>query len=126
MKTRMFPLDEHTVTQRIVNAIEAIVIYEAKNPHGLRLDGSCRTLGSQDEVLTMQGNRSDGARNSRLSIISCTKTQKYIQKGCHVFLAQVKEKKTEDKLEEKQLEEVPIIWDFLEVFPEDLPGLPPT
>ncbi|GKG38729.1 hypothetical protein Tco_0460441, partial [Tanacetum coccineum] len=34
-----------------------------------------------DEVLTMQGNRSDGARNSRLSIISCTKTQKYVQKG---------------------------------------------
>ncbi|GJR97872.1 putative reverse transcriptase domain-containing protein [Tanacetum coccineum] len=33
---------------------------------------------------------------------------------------------TDDKSEEKRLEEVPIVRDFLEVFPEDLPGLPPT
>ncbi|GJR87696.1 hypothetical protein Tco_0211707 [Tanacetum coccineum] len=35
-------------------------------------------------------------------------------------------KKTEDKSKEKQLEEVPIVQDFPEVFPEDLPGIPPT
>ncbi|GKB06208.1 hypothetical protein Tco_0834441 [Tanacetum coccineum] len=79
-----------------------------------------------NEVLTIQGDRSDGESNSRLSIISCTKTQKYIQKGCHVFLAQITERKTEDKSEEKRLEDVPTVRDFLKVFPEDLPGLPPT
>nr|GEX99037.1 hypothetical protein [Tanacetum cinerariifolium] len=31
----------------------------------------------------------------------------------------------EDKSKKKRLEDVPTIWDFLEVFPEDLPGLPP-
>nr|GEW50637.1 putative reverse transcriptase domain-containing protein [Tanacetum cinerariifolium] len=35
-------------------------------------------------------------------------------------------KKEEDKSEGKQLKDVPIVRDFLEVFPEDLPGLPPT
>ncbi|GJV48070.1 putative reverse transcriptase domain-containing protein [Tanacetum coccineum] len=35
-------------------------------------------------------------------------------------------KKTEDKSEEKRLEDVPIVQEFLEVFPEDLPGLPPA
>ncbi|GJR75589.1 putative reverse transcriptase domain-containing protein [Tanacetum coccineum] len=30
------------------------------------------------------------------------------------------------RLKEKQLEDVPIILDFLEVFPEELPGLPPS
>ncbi|GKE70719.1 hypothetical protein Tco_1528791, partial [Tanacetum coccineum] len=35
-------------------------------------------------------------------------------------------KETEDKSEEKRLEDVPTVRDFLEVFPEDLPGLPPT
>ncbi|GJY57822.1 putative reverse transcriptase domain-containing protein, partial [Tanacetum coccineum] len=35
-------------------------------------------------------------------------------------------KKTEDKSEEKRLEDVPIVRDFPDVFPEDLPGLPPT
>nr|GEW85594.1 putative reverse transcriptase domain-containing protein [Tanacetum cinerariifolium]GEX17029.1 putative reverse transcriptase domain-containing protein [Tanacetum cinerariifolium] len=63
---------------------------------------------------------------TKLNIISCTKTKKYIQKGCQVYLAQVTSKKTEDKSEEKRLEEVPIIREFLEVFPEDLPGLPPA
>ncbi|GKD85748.1 putative reverse transcriptase domain-containing protein [Tanacetum coccineum] len=32
----------------------------------------------------------------------------------------------EDKSEERRLEDVPIIREFLEVFPEDLPGLPPA
>nr|GEW88754.1 reverse transcriptase domain-containing protein [Tanacetum cinerariifolium] len=31
-----------------------------------------------------------------------------------------------DKSEEKRIEDVPIVRDFSEVFPEDLPGLPPT
>nr|GEV35844.1 hypothetical protein [Tanacetum cinerariifolium] len=32
----------------------------------------------------------------------------------------------EDKSKEKRLEDVPIVQDFLEVFPEDFPGIPPT
>ncbi|GJT10054.1 putative reverse transcriptase domain-containing protein [Tanacetum coccineum] len=35
-------------------------------------------------------------------------------------------KKAEDKSEEKRLEDVPIIREFPEVFPDDLPGLPPA
>ncbi|GKG04802.1 hypothetical protein Tco_0315189, partial [Tanacetum coccineum] len=35
-------------------------------------------------------------------------------------------KETKDKSKEKRLEDVPIVWDFLYVFPEDLSGLPPT
>ncbi|GJT97060.1 putative reverse transcriptase domain-containing protein [Tanacetum coccineum] len=36
------------------------------------------------------------------------------------------DKKAEDKSEEKRLEDVPIIREFLVVFPDDLPGLPPV
>ncbi|GKG26951.1 hypothetical protein Tco_0402654, partial [Tanacetum coccineum] len=35
-------------------------------------------------------------------------------------------KETKDKLEVKRVEDVPIVRDFLEVFTEDLPGLPLT
>ncbi|GKD62855.1 hypothetical protein Tco_1304963, partial [Tanacetum coccineum] len=35
-------------------------------------------------------------------------------------------KKAEDKSEERRLKDVPIVREFPEVFPEDLPGLPPT
>ncbi|GJT76086.1 hypothetical protein Tco_1042811 [Tanacetum coccineum] len=49
-----------------------------------------------------------------------------MEKGFPIFLAQVTTKETEDKSEKKRLEDVPIVQDFPEVFPEDLPGLPPT
>ncbi|GJQ94974.1 putative reverse transcriptase domain-containing protein [Tanacetum coccineum] len=47
--------------------------------------------------------------------------RKYIEKGGELFLAQV----TEQEPKEKRLEDVLVIRDFLEVFPEDLPGLSP-
>ncbi|GKD41834.1 hypothetical protein Tco_1266479, partial [Tanacetum coccineum] len=47
-------------------------------------------------------------------------------KGCLVFLENVNTKKIEDKSEKKRLEDVPIVWDFPDVFPEDFPGLPLT
>ncbi|GJW22030.1 putative reverse transcriptase domain-containing protein [Tanacetum coccineum] len=48
-----------------------------------------------------------------------------IVQGCLIFLAQITKKQTEDKSKEKRLEDMPIIRDFLEVFPEDLHGFPP-
>ncbi|GKA38559.1 putative reverse transcriptase domain-containing protein [Tanacetum coccineum] len=79
-----------------------------------------------DDVMVVQDDRSGEEKKSKLSIILCTKTQKYIKKGCPVFMAQVTEKETKDKSEEKRLEDVSMVRDFPEVFPEDLPGLPPT
>ncbi|GJX95777.1 putative reverse transcriptase domain-containing protein [Tanacetum coccineum] len=79
-----------------------------------------------DEVLIIRGDDCDNRCKSKLNIISCTKTQKFIQKGYQVYLAQVTSKKTKNKSEEKRLEDVPIVQEFLEVFPEDLPELPPA
>nr|GFC65973.1 putative reverse transcriptase domain-containing protein [Tanacetum cinerariifolium] len=42
----------------------------------------------------------------------------------HHFVHQNREE-VEDKSKEKRLEDVPIVQDFPQVFPEDLPGLPP-
>ncbi|GKA55631.1 putative reverse transcriptase domain-containing protein [Tanacetum coccineum] len=70
-----------------------------------------------NETLTV---KSDNGM-SRLKVISCIKAPKYVERGCHLFLAHVTEKKSK----EKQLEDVPVIRDFHEVFHDDLPGLPP-
>ncbi|GJR31931.1 putative reverse transcriptase domain-containing protein [Tanacetum coccineum] len=91
--------------------------------HSFDIDLIPIELGSFDIII---GDDCDGRSKSKLNIISRTKIQKYIEKGCQVYLAQVRSKKTEDKSEEKRLEDVPIVREFLEVFPEDLPGLPPT
>nr|GFA31298.1 putative reverse transcriptase domain-containing protein [Tanacetum cinerariifolium] len=55
-----------------------------------------------------------------LRVISCIKARKYIERGCHLFVAHVTEKKSK----ENRLEDVPVIRDFLEVIPDDFPGLP--
>ncbi|GJS00224.1 hypothetical protein Tco_0316732 [Tanacetum coccineum] len=54
-----------------------------------------------NETLIIRSNRSNRVNESRLNTISCTETQKYMLKGCQFEI-------------------------FPEVFPEDLPGLPPT
>ncbi|GJV05075.1 putative reverse transcriptase domain-containing protein [Tanacetum coccineum] len=79
-----------------------------------------------NETLIVHGDGSDRGNETCLNMILCTKTQKYMLKGCHVFLAHVTTKETEDKSEEKRREDVPIIRDFPKVFPEDFSGLPLT
>ncbi|GKF72773.1 hypothetical protein Tco_0208887 [Tanacetum coccineum] len=80
----------------------------------------------KNKTLIIHGDGSTQGNVTRLNIISCTKTQKYIEKGFPIFLAHVNVKEVEDKSEKKRLEDMPIVQDFPEVFPEDLPGLPPT
>ncbi|GKE10193.1 putative reverse transcriptase domain-containing protein [Tanacetum coccineum] len=58
---------------------------------------------------------------SLLKVISCIKARKYIERGCHLFLAHV----TKKNLKEKRLEDVPVIRDFTEVFHDDFSGLSP-
>ncbi|GKE19650.1 putative reverse transcriptase domain-containing protein, partial [Tanacetum coccineum] len=79
-----------------------------------------------DEVLIVQGDGGSRREKSKLSIISCIKTHKYVEKGCLIFLAQVTKKETGYKSEEKRLEDIPTVRDFLKIFLEDLPRLPPT
>nr|GEU33023.1 hypothetical protein [Tanacetum cinerariifolium] len=80
----------------------------------------------RNETLTFCGDESNNRRESRLIVILCSKAQEYMAKGCQVFLAQISTKEKEDRSEGKQLEDVPVVRDFLEVFPTDLPGLPPA
>ncbi|GJX02316.1 reverse transcriptase domain-containing protein [Tanacetum coccineum] len=78
-----------------------------------------------NDVLIVRGERSGVRSKSRLEVISSIRTQKYIEKGCPVFLIQVM-RKEEIETPERRVEDVPVVKDFLEVFLEDLPGLPPT
>nr|GEX61135.1 hypothetical protein [Tanacetum cinerariifolium] len=54
-----------------------------------------------NETLTFHGNKSNNERESRLIVISCSKAQRYMAKGCQAFMAQISAKKEEDKPEGK-------------------------
>ncbi|GKB32672.1 putative reverse transcriptase domain-containing protein, partial [Tanacetum coccineum] len=98
----------------------------AKNQAVIVCDEKIVRIPYGNEILIVQGDKGDKEKKSKLSIISCEKVQKYMEKGCQLFLAQITVKENKDKSEEKRLEDVPTVRDFPEVFPEDLPGLPPT
>ena len=59
--------------------------------------------------------------SSGLKLMSCTKAQKYLRKKYVAFLAHIVKK---DK--ERKIEDIPIIREFTEVFPDDVSGLPPV
>ncbi|GKA49204.1 putative reverse transcriptase domain-containing protein [Tanacetum coccineum] len=85
---------------------DAIIICGKKEVH----------IPIKNRMLVVKGD----SNSSRLKVISCIKARKYIERGCHLFLAYV----TEKEKSKKRLEDVPVIRDFPEVFPDDLPGPP--
>ena len=54
-------------------------------------------------------------------MISTLKAKRLLHKGCEAYLERVIEKSS-SKI---TLDNVPIVCEFLDVFPEDLPSLPP-
>ncbi|GJV10245.1 putative reverse transcriptase domain-containing protein [Tanacetum coccineum] len=88
-------------------SLDAVIVCGKKEVH----------IPVKNQTLVVKGD----SHSSRLKVISCIKARKYIERGCHLFLAHV----TEKKKFEKRLEDVPVICDFPEVFPDDLQGLPP-
>nr|GEV33891.1 putative reverse transcriptase domain-containing protein [Tanacetum cinerariifolium] len=98
---------KRVVAQQVANAIEVIAIYETKS--NMAHKSMSQTKQQEDKV-------AENARNKR-------KWEEVHAKKMFGLLAHVTTKETEDKSKEKRLKDVPIVQDFPEVFPEDLPGL---
>ncbi|GJW03506.1 putative reverse transcriptase domain-containing protein [Tanacetum coccineum] len=86
---------------------DAVIVYGKKVVH----------IPVKNKMLVVKGN----SGVSRLKVISCIKARKYIERGCQLFLAQITEKEPMARC----LEDVHVIRDFPEVFPDDMTGLPP-
>ncbi|GJV60525.1 reverse transcriptase domain-containing protein [Tanacetum coccineum] len=100
-------VEEEKGTQTLETALQLLVTASEHQRDGVRKFETASGLNRHSEALE------DSA-------------QKYVLQGCHVFLAHITIKETGDKSKKKQLQDVPIVKNFPEVFPEDLPGLPPT
>ncbi|GJX61838.1 putative reverse transcriptase domain-containing protein [Tanacetum coccineum] len=71
----------------------------------------------KNEVLVVKGNEG----MSRLKVISYIKARKYVERGSQLFVAHV----TKKEPSKRHLKDVHVVCEFPEVFPDDLPGLPP-
>nr|GEX35217.1 putative reverse transcriptase domain-containing protein [Tanacetum cinerariifolium] len=86
---------------------DVVIVYGKKVEH----------VPYKNKTLVVEGDR--GA--SQLKVISCIKARKFIERGSQLFVTHV----TKKEPQEKRIEDVPVIREFPEVFPDDLPGLPP-
>ncbi|GJW44823.1 hypothetical protein Tco_0073622 [Tanacetum coccineum] len=88
---------------------------EDKKPLGLMLPLQLKTIGILEAFLCVR-NALCITHDLALSSV------RLATGGCQVFIIQVMEKKSD----EKRLKDIPVVREFPEVFPEDLPGLPPV
>ncbi|GJV27740.1 hypothetical protein Tco_1384188 [Tanacetum coccineum] len=97
----------------MVQLKEELMLWEeemlARNLTSLRVNSSQQTLCTSLLIL--------GADRKLLQDV-------VVPTDADVFLAHITTKEAKDKLEGKRLEDVPIVRDFPEVFPEDLSGIP--
>ncbi|XP_076918080.1 uncharacterized protein LOC143578368 [Bidens hawaiensis] len=68
------------------------------------------------KIIRIAGDKESG----RIGIISKIKANHCFSKGCLAFMANVTKEP-----EPKNMEEVPIVSEFKDVFPDELPGIPP-
>ncbi|GJZ74904.1 putative reverse transcriptase domain-containing protein, partial [Tanacetum coccineum] len=81
----------------------------AKNHAVIVCDEKIVRIPYGNEILIVQGDKGAKEKKSTLSIISYEKAQKYMEKGCQLFLAPVTVKENKDMSNEKQLKDVPTI-----------------
>jgi len=70
------------------------------------------------EILRVEPDKSEAI----FSMISSMSAQRYLRKGYEAYLAYV----INTKEVEKKVESVPVVCEFADVFPEELPGLLPV
>ncbi|GKA79347.1 putative reverse transcriptase domain-containing protein, partial [Tanacetum coccineum] len=98
----------------VLNATIIMMVHVLPNATGALQEGLNQERKNQSHINPIGGNG------------PCRAGEEVHGKGFPIFLAHVTAKEVEDKSEKKRLEDVSIVQDFPEVFPEDLPGLPPT
>ncbi|GJZ31317.1 hypothetical protein Tco_0576364 [Tanacetum coccineum] len=76
-----------------------------------------RVINSQGREVIIYGDRMKGD----FMLCSVMKVRRYFSYGCHAFMAHV----INTSFEKKSVEDVPIVNEFLDVFPEELLGIPP-
>lgn len=102
-----------------LGSFDAVIGMDWLSRHHARIlcDEKTIHIPLHDETLIVYGD----LNKTRYGIISYIRVVKYMNEGCQAFMVHV----TEDKSKERRLEDVPVVSEFPEVFPEDLPGLPP-
>ncbi|GJW13106.1 putative reverse transcriptase domain-containing protein [Tanacetum coccineum] len=76
-----------------------------------------RVVNPQGREIIIYGDK----RMGDFKLCSVMKARKYLSHGCYAYMAHV----IDTSFEKKSMEDVPIVNEFFDLFPVDLPGIPP-
>ncbi|GJR54475.1 putative nucleotidyltransferase, ribonuclease H [Tanacetum coccineum] len=76
-----------------------------------------RVINPQGREIIIYGDK----RKGEFKLCSMMKARKYLSRGCQAYMAHV----IDTNFEKKNAKDVPVVNKFLDVFPKDLPGIPP-
>nr|GFC03918.1 putative reverse transcriptase domain-containing protein [Tanacetum cinerariifolium] len=101
-----------------LGSFDVVIVMDwlSKNHSKILCDEKVIHISIDGETLIIRGDRS----KTRLNLISCIKIERYISRGFQIFMIQVVQKKSD----EKRLEDIHVVKEFPDIFPEDLHGLP--
>ncbi|KAG8479786.1 hypothetical protein CXB51_029317 [Gossypium anomalum] len=95
-------------------------VVKVSNPLGqsVLVDKICKNCPLMNgELLRVKSDQTEGFSD----VISVMAAQRYVKKGYDAYLAYV----LDTKVSESKIQAVPVVCEFFDVFPEELPGLPP-
>ncbi|XP_022042252.1 uncharacterized protein LOC110944918 [Helianthus annuus] len=118
LNNHVFPIDLIPMQLGSFDIIVGMDFLCEKRPEVVCFEKMIRFSLSNGDQLCAYGEVS----SKELKLMSCIQTSKYLRKEYMAFLAHI----VVAEKEKKQMEKVLLVRDFPNVFPDDLPGLPPT
>ena len=64
-------------------------------------------------------------RKTTIRHISALQLKRVVRKGCKAYAITITDQKSLNKIDKLKLEEIPILREYVDVFPEEILGLPP-
>ncbi|XP_031119004.1 uncharacterized protein LOC116022416 [Ipomoea triloba] len=125
-KARKFVSGLNFETQKAVCVFECQTLGEAysKAAKHYRIQQMQKEVREKVVLRSPKGKRvsyKGAASLSDVRLISMAKMRKYVGKRCEVFLCMVEDL----NVEKKGIEQIPVVREFPDIFPEEIPGFPP-
>ncbi|KAJ0714365.1 putative nucleotidyltransferase, Ribonuclease H [Helianthus annuus] len=121
LNNHIFPIDLISMQLRSFDVIVGMDFLRENHAEVVCFDQRIRFSLANGDLLCVYGETA----SKGLKLMSCVQASKYLRKEYRAFLANIviaeKEKKGKSGVND-----VPVVCEFPNVFPEDLPGLPPS
>ncbi|KAJ0587760.1 putative transcription factor interactor and regulator CCHC(Zn) family [Helianthus annuus] len=121
LNNHLFPIDLIPMQLGSFDVIISMDFLRENHAEVVCFEKMIRFLLTNGDLLCVYGETA----SKGLKLMSCVQASKYLRKEYSAFLANivVAEKEKKKKVEVK---DVPVVREFPQVFPDDLPGLPPS